>query len=244
MSLSARWKCGPRVQKLSTTTAEHKAKHGVLVRAEPRGNAQSQPCFQLSDSALCWWRDRIWNLQTLCCHPPLQIEKVCSISPNNKGKGSLLMTLFDPLFSPTTKETKMQARAALSWGKCSAQLLGICSACFLKLGHMLLWMVGFKWEGTDAVSSGMLIISSQNAIKTHKLLKQFTWNCQQVLENKETTILGVLSMVRGHPRNRKWELRKWIWSAHLLLLSKETMTKKQWQMKWGLGEQHKLGQEE
>lgn len=205
VSLSARCKCGPRVQKLSTTTAQ-------------APGPQSQPCFQLYESALCWWRERIWNLQTLCYHQPLQTEKVCNSSPNSKGKGSLLMTLFKPPFSPTMTETKMQARAALSWGNCSVQLLGICSAWFLKLGHMLLWMVGFKWEGTDAVNSGMLIISSQNAIKTHKLLERFTWNCQQVHENEETMVLAVLSIVRVHPRHKKWELRKWIWPTHLLLL--------------------------
>lgn len=69
------------------------------------------------------------------------------------------------------KESKCRQEQLFHELKCSVQLLGICSACFLKLGHMLLWMVGFKWEETDAVNSGTLITLSQNAIKPYKLLK-------------------------------------------------------------------------
>lgn len=69
------------------------------------------------------------------------------------------------------KESKCRQEQLFYEERCSVQLLGVCSACFLKLGHMLLWMVGFKWEKTDAVNSGTLTMLSQNAIKMHKLLK-------------------------------------------------------------------------
>lgn len=55
------------------------------------------------------------------------------------------MILLNPLFL-TMKESKCRQEQLFYEEKCSVQLLGVCSACFLKLGHMLLWMVGFKWE--------------------------------------------------------------------------------------------------
>ena len=143
----------------------------------------------------------IWNLRT-CHHQPLQIWEVCVTNPNNKGKALLLMTLLNPLFSFTMKVTKVQTRTAFSW-----RLLGICSACFLKLGHMWLWMVGFKWEGTDALNSGRLITPSQNWGKTGKLLKQ-ELACIQMHQHEETMFLGILSTLWVHPGNKKQKLTK------------------------------------
>ena len=55
-------------------------------------------------------------------------------------------------------------------------------------------MVGFKWEGTDAVNAGRLIPLSQNPVKTGKLLKQ-ELVCVQISQPKDTMLLGIQSIV-------------------------------------------------